>query len=86
MQSRIHRCVPDAVGPSKGLHSMHHSCNKVPYASQLDAELALAALRMKAHRRERRETGSYLCSACGRWHLTSKSPSQVPPWRKSRKT
>lgn len=62
---------------------MHDSCQKVPYPSQLHAELALAALRMKSDRRERRETGSCMCSVCSRWHLTSKSRSQVHPWRKS---
>jgi len=61
---------------------MTEACSKVRYPSQLHAELALAALRRNA---ERRETGSYLCSVCRRWHLTSKSRSQVPPWRRKQK-
>lgn len=64
---------------------MSNSCKKTPYRTQLEAELALAALR-RAKRPGRRETGSYLCSACKRWHLTSKSSSQVPPWRRGART
>jgi hypothetical protein len=27
-------------------------------------------------------TGAYLCRSCNRWHLTSKSATQTPPWAK----
>ena len=61
---------------------MTNSCKK-PYRTQFEAERALTALRKKPSR-ARKETGSYLCPKCGHWHLTSKSASQVAPWRKGR--
>lgn len=56
-------------------------CEKLPYLTQLQAELALRAIARRARERGRRgPTGSYLCRPCRRWHLTSKSKSQRPPW------
>lgn len=58
-------------------------CTKRPYATQLQADLAMRAIARRPRQRGRPEpTGSYLCS-CRRWHLTSKSKSQTPPWAKA---
>lgn len=57
-------------------------CDKKPYPTQLQATLALRAIARRARQRGRPEpTGTYLCH-CRRWHLTSKSNSQKPPWAK----
>ena len=79
MQSRFLFSCP--YGLIEGLHSVSNPCNKIPYQSQPQAELALKAIQKK-RRSTRRELGSYLCPDCRRWHLTSKSSSQVPPWLK----
>lgn len=58
-----------------------HVCPKVPFRTQLKAELALRSIRRRNAVRGRKcPTGTYLCPACKSWHLTSKSPSQKPPW------
>lgn len=59
-------------------------CTKRPYSTQLQAELAMRVIARRARLKGRPEpTGSYLCSHCHRWHLTSKSKSQTPPWAKA---
>lgn len=58
-----------------------HVCSKIPYRTQWQAEVVLCRLRgLNAARGRKCLTGSYLCSACKAWHLTSKSRSQTPPW------
>lgn len=57
------------------------ACDKKPYPTQWRAEVALRACARRARQRGRPEpTGTYLCRHCRRWHLTSKSKSQTPPW------
>jgi hypothetical protein len=61
--------------------SLMHACTKVPFRTQLKAELALRSIRRRNAVPGRKcPTGTYLCPACKSWHLTSKSPSQKPPW------
>jgi hypothetical protein len=61
------------------------SCSKQPYRTQW---MALCAMRAIIRKRQGQDvkvpTGAYLCSECRRWHLTSKSGSQMPPWGKGR--
>jgi hypothetical protein len=60
-------------------------CSKIRYASRRTAIAAKRAIARKNKKRERTcPTGTYLCSWCGSWHLTSKSGDQIPPWAKSR--
>ena len=60
-------------------------CSKIPYSSYTAATIALRAIRRKKIARGLKSpTGAYLCPSCKRWHLTSKSPTQTPPWEKAR--
>jgi hypothetical protein len=60
-------------------------CSKIPYRSCTEATLAMRAIRRKKTARGLNgPTGAYLCPTCKRWHLTSKSRTQTPPWQKSR--
>jgi hypothetical protein len=60
-------------------------CQKVAYSNRWSAQRALAAVRDKQARRDRKlPTGTYWCSTCRAWHLTSKSPSRPVPWQKER--
>ena len=60
-------------------------CSKIPYTSRW---IALAAMRAIARSRATRgltgPSGTYFCSSCRRWHLTSKARVQTPPWVKAR--
>lgn len=59
------------------------SCSKVPYPTQTMAMTALRGIVRKRRTSDRKvPTGTYFCSECRRWHLTSKSGHQTPPWRK----
>lgn len=61
------------------------SCSKLPYRSQFIALRALRAVARKSRRRNRKApTGTYLCSECRCWQLTSKSGNQTPPWVRRR--
>ena len=48
----------------------------------MSAKSRAAALPKKLARGLKAPTGAYLCGPCKRWHLTSKSPTQTPPWVK----
>ena len=59
-------------------------CSKIPYASRWIALLAMKAI--SSNRVARGLTGpegTYLCSSCRCWHLTSKARVQTPPWLKT---
>jgi len=62
-------------------------CHKKSYPSLALALLALQRIKERSLDRGRKQpTGAYLCPQCrGQWHLTSKSPTQKPPWRKRRR-
>ena len=58
-------------------------CAKIPYPTRFAAELALRAIKQRCENSgQKAPTGAYLCGPCRRWHLTSKSTSQIPPWAK----
>jgi hypothetical protein len=61
------------------------NCTKVTYLSRAES---LAALRAIARKQERQglpaPKGTYLCSPCGGWHLTSRPGFQAPPWTRRR--
>lgn len=58
-------------------------CSKVPCPSDWAAQLALHAIQGRDAGRGRKvPKGLYLCKSCGRWHLTSQSGVQTPPWAK----
>lgn len=60
-------------------------CQKIPYKSCTAATIAMRAIRRKkAARGLKVPTGAYFCGTCRCWHLTSKSPTQTPPWEKAR--
>lgn len=62
-------------------------CSKNSYPSQWAAERALQAIQEAAPSPDRKiPTGSYWCSLCRAWHLTSKSKSQTAPWLKATRT
>lgn len=60
-------------------------CSKIPYTSRW---IALVAMRAIARSRVARglpgPRGTYFCSPCRCWHLTSKARVQTPPWVKAR--
>ena len=57
------------------------SCSKIPYNTLTLATKALHAIqRRSAARGLKSPTGAYVCGACGRWHLTSQTPTRVPRW------
>lgn len=59
------------------------SCSKVSYPTKIAAVLAIHAIQRRNAARDRKgPTGAYICSACKRWHLTSKSGTQTPPWER----
>jgi hypothetical protein len=55
-------------------------CSKIPYTSRW---IALVAMRAIARRSVTRgltgPRGTYFCSSCRCWHLTSKARVQTPP-------
>ena len=59
-------------------------CSKLPYVSRW---IALVAMRAIARRHRTRgltgPRGTYLCSSCRCWHLTSNARVQTPPWVKA---
>ncbi len=58
------------------------SCSKLPYPTQQAAIVALRGILRANRGRDRKlPTGTHLCSDCHRWHITSKSGHQVPPWK-----
>ena len=60
-------------------------CTKCVYPTQWAASRALKAIQRKLESRGGKvPTGSYLCTSCRGWHLTSKSKSQIPPWVRAR--
>ena len=60
-------------------------CKKRPYLSEWDAIAALRAIRRKSDGAAGRQVrGAYFCPACRVWHLTSKSKTRRPPWKKPR--
>jgi len=64
-------------------------CLKHRYQNRWAAEKALEALqKTRDPLSQRAERGSYWCSQCGSWHLTSKAKSRTPSWyqRKNRPT
>jgi hypothetical protein len=64
---------------------MMANCMKKPYTDLVGAKTALRIIRQRSKRRDKPSpTGAYLCAACRRWHLTSKSGVQTPPWLKHR--
>lgn len=74
--------MPAEHGEHKG-HGNVPGCAKIPYPNLIAAELALRAIKQRCENRgQKAPTGAYLCGPCRRWHLTSKSASQTPPWRK----
>lgn len=56
-------------------------CSKNPYPNQQFAERALLAIQIKSGNLGRKvPTGTYWCSECKSWHLTSKTGSRPAPW------
>ena len=60
-------------------------CSKIRYTNRWTAICAMRAIARKCTQRDRRyPTGTYFCSSCRSWHLTSKSGNRIPPWEKTR--
>jgi len=59
-------------------------CSKIPYASRWIALVAMRAIaRSRVARGLTGPRGTYFCSSCRCWHLTSKATVQTPPWGKA---
>jgi molybdenum cofactor biosynthesis enzyme MoaA len=60
-------------------------CSKISYVSRRTAVRAMRAIaRSYANRGLVGPKGAYFCTSCRRWHLTSKTGVQTPPWDKVR--
>jgi len=60
-------------------------CSKIPYASRWIALVAMRAIaRSRVTRGLTGPRGTYFCTPCRCWHLTSKARLQTPPWLKAR--
>lgn len=63
-------------------------CGKVPYATKVDALIALKSgeVRATTGQADHAPKSVYRCRRCSRWHLTSRAGrnSLVAPWRPSR--
>lgn len=61
-------------------------CSKKSYPNQRAAERALHVIQESCRSLGRKvPTGSYWCSLCRAWHLTSRSKSRTPPWLKAKR-
>jgi hypothetical protein len=59
-------------------------CSKIAYASRWIALVAMRAIaRSRVTRGLTGPRGTYFCSSCRCWHLTSKARVQTPPWAKT---
>lgn len=59
-------------------------CQKKPYPTLPAAVIALHAIRKAQVKRGRTgPTGAYWCRSCRQFHLTSKSSTRLPPWRRT---
>ena len=61
-------------------------CSKIPYLTCRAATVAMRAIQRRyATQGLKGPTGAYLCGTCKRWHLTSRSGTQMPPWERARR-
>ena len=84
------RCVPTCRAACKRSSATDSrilgmpECQKKPYPTLPAAVIALHAIRKAQVKRGRTgPTGAYWCRSCRQFHLTSKSSTRLPPWRRT---